>query len=184
MGIREVQQAIEGMSESDREECLSLIVADMPEQVRAQLLKRAGDIVMARTLEANRQAAQAQGGGFRCQSRDGNPLAGKSCPAPDFWRTRPNGDRTCSFCGSVHPDDAISILTDYVEHKKGRFDMTGKGYKFYMSRPDVTNAAEGAIKFYTWHLDGLSEEKREQISRLLFLAARRLSEIIRTNTGE
>ena len=44
-----------------------------------------------------------------CPERRNTPLR-PGLPAHDEWRERPNGDRTCSFCGSLHPDDYLRLL--------------------------------------------------------------------------
>jgi len=87
---------------------------------------------------------------FMCASRQQGP---SNFPGPDRWRTEPNGDRTCSYCGSLHPDDFAAILEGYSKGEPGfRFGTTDKAYKRYGNRPGVQNAGHGGIKFYTWHL--------------------------------
>lgn len=66
----------------------------------------------------------------------------------DHWRISPNGDRTCSFCGSLHPSDVISIIQ---EHGFGVIGRTDKSYKWYINRPEVQNAMQGGIKYYRYH---------------------------------
>lgn len=80
------------------------------------------------------------------------------------WPWQP---RTCSFCGGVHPDDAIKLL------KEGwHVVSTDKSYKRYLEPPGGTMGMEyegrvfGAgvyvppwgpvppVKLYTMHLDG------------------------------
>jgi hypothetical protein len=81
-------------------------------------------------------------------------LADRTFPGPDEWRTEPDGTRTCSFCGSLHEDDFIDILEHYVAGDEGyHFDPSTKGYKRYAHRPGVSNAGQGGIKFYGWHVD-------------------------------
>jgi len=90
---------------------------------------------------------------FNCGSRveQGRVVAGV---LSDHWRKMPNGDRTCSYCGSLHEDDLFEILQAYADGKEGySFDPTTKPYKKYASRPGVSNASEGGIKFYGWHAD-------------------------------
>ena len=155
-------------------QALAQQVADLTQADRSAFEKQVGEILVARHQEENRKAAEAQGGGFRCGSRDSNPVADRQWPGADHWKTMPNGDRVCSFCGSLHPDDAISALEAYVEKGEGRFDVTGKGYKFYVSRAGVSNASGGGIKFYTWHLDGLDDEKQKALCDLYDKAVVRL----------
>ena len=71
----------------------------------------------------------------------------------DTWRVELNGDRTCSFCGSMHPTDFLTFLKRIPEIPGARVEKaTGKNYKFYVHRSDVQNASQGAIKFYTHHI--------------------------------
>jgi hypothetical protein len=69
-----------------------------------------------------------------------------NCPRNDdvtaehsYWR----GDRTCSFCGSMHPDDFMAAI-------KGGNQIvpTDKNYKAY-----VKTSNGGQQKFYFQHLD-------------------------------
>ena len=57
----------------------------------------------------------------------------------DHWRKEENGNRTCSFCGSLHPDDALEII------KEQGFGVISqaKSYKWYVGR--------GHNKYYMWH---------------------------------
>lgn len=87
-----------------------------------------------------------------CQSRASTPPA-KFWPEKDTWNTRPNGDRCCSFCGSLHPDDWLRLMKDAADMSSETvIDPTDKGYKFYVRQKGVKNASEGGIKFYTWHI--------------------------------
>lgn len=68
------------------------------------------------------------------------------------WRVEKNGDRTCSYCGSLHPDDFLQIMEAYAAGEPSyHFGLTDKSYKVYAKRPDVMNASEGGIKFYGHH---------------------------------
>ena len=68
------------------------------------------------------------------------------------WNVRPNGDRTCSYCGSLHPDDFLDIMQRYAAGEEGySFSLTDKSYKVYAKRANVTNALDGGIKFYGAH---------------------------------
>jgi hypothetical protein len=66
----------------------------------------------------------------------------------------PDGSRTCSYCGSLHPDDVVDILYQFLEDPAYHFSTTDKGYKFYANRPGTQNASQGGIKYYTWHDEG------------------------------
>jgi len=75
-------------------------------------------------------------------------------PAMDYWRIEgKHNDRTCSFCGSLHPEDFLALLKLAISNSElCRIERSDKSYKFYIYRPDVKNAGDGAIKFYTHHL--------------------------------
>jgi hypothetical protein len=74
------------------------------------------------------------------------------CEVDTKWRTEPDGSRTCSYCGSLHPADFTDIMWRYSQGEEGySFDMTDKGYKDYGHRPGVQNASQGGIKFYGNH---------------------------------
>ena len=66
----------------------------------------------------------------------------------DHWHKLVNGDRTCSYCGSLHPMDVIDIVK---KHGFGAIEGTDKGYKWYVRRPEVKNAMDGGIKYYRQH---------------------------------
>lgn len=69
------------------------------------------------------------------------------------WDWGADGARTCSHCGSLHPDDFIDIMFRYTQKEEGyKFSTTTKGYKLYGNRPGVQNSGQGGIKFYTNHL--------------------------------
>lgn len=87
-----------------------------------------------------------------CPRRRESPM---SFISVDYWRLEKNKDRTCSFCGSIHPKDFLKLLELAIEYpKKCRIERSDKCYKFYIHRPDIKNASEGAIKFYTQHVVG------------------------------
>jgi hypothetical protein len=48
----------------------------------------------------------------------------------DEWLWRGPVPRTCSFCGSIHPDDAVRLLRD-----GWGVEGTGKAYKRYLNPP-------------------------------------------------
>lgn len=79
------------------------------------------------------------------------------------WRTEPNGDRTCSYCGSLHPDDFLDILRRFAAGEPGyRFELTTKSYKVYANRPGVQNASQGGIKFYGHHAVPVEDPQRAE----------------------
>lgn len=95
-----------------------------------------------------------------------------TCQNPT-WRTEANGDRTCSHCGSLSPEDFMEILGKWIESEPGyRFSTTDKGhYKYYANRPGVRNASDGGIKFYGEHL---TEPFLEEFDALCPLISARL----------
>lgn len=90
---------------------------------------------------------------FFCASRAQSPLGARLAPDGDEWTTELNGDRTCSFCGSLHPDDFAKLVERAAEPGDAvQVDRSDKAYKWYVTQPGVMNATEGGIKFYTWHV--------------------------------
>lgn len=62
---------------------------------------------------------------------------------------------TCSYCGGIHPDDAIELLIDGWE-----FEQTEKPWKFYMHPPGGEAYPVPAVKVYLMHWT------REQVARV------------------
>lgn len=92
-------------------------------------------------------------------------------PLPDTWDLGPDGNRTCSYCGSIHPDDLMTICRKALTDVRYSVDGTDKGYKVYLRQPGVRNASEGAIKFYMQHAPKQPSAEDQE----LFARARRLS---------
>ena len=67
----------------------------------------------------------------------GSDLSMFNLPEKDIWR----GDKTCSYCGSLHPEEALRLIEEGIE-----VDPTTKNYKLYIGRK----------KFYFQHF---SEEQ-------------------------
>jgi hypothetical protein len=141
---------------------LAFKLADLSADDRWKVDENLQTILRNRHNQSAQNVANAQGGRFRCTSRDA--MSDVNFPYNDHWRTEPNGDRCCSYCGSLHFDDAIAIMTVYAEAGDGRFSTSDKRYKYYMNRKGVQNAAQGGIKFYTWHLPG--DERSTETFRL------------------
>jgi hypothetical protein len=103
-------------------------------------------------------------------------------PELDHWeKFKSNGNRVCSFCGSMHPDDFFAVVKAAAEapedgqyHQVADIEPSDKGYKIYVHQPGVRNAHEGAIKFYKYHLpDTLPEGTAEQFLRAVEATKRR-----------
>lgn len=105
---------------------------------------------------------------FLCPRRsEGGPMSGRG---KDHWdKHKSNGDRVCSYCGSLHPDDFMRLVGEAAhagEELQYRscveIEPSTKGYKVYVKQPGVRNADEGGIKFYTMHfIGGATEEQHE-----------------------
>ena len=87
-------------------------------------------------------------------------------PTLDRWEER-GPDRGCSYCGSWHPDDFLSFLEIAAdpEEKESYLEPSTKGYKVYIHRPGISNATQGVIKFYKWHLPEQIDEETEKLWR-------------------
>lgn len=95
----------------------------------------------------------------------------------DFWSREVNGDRTCSFCGGMHPDDFVKIMEKIRDGVEGyRIDQSDKSYKVYVHQPDVKNADDGAIKFYKYHITAIGDELERQ-KRLFAVALAKSREL-------
>lgn len=85
----------------------------------------------------------------------------------DRWEQfKSNGDRVCSYCGSLHPDDwfnkvrlAGGTSPDAPYLQSVNVSRSDKNYKYYVRQPDVRNAGEGGIKFYAHHLPRDAEDR-------------------------
>jgi hypothetical protein len=85
----------------------------------------------------------------------------------DHWNIQPNGDRTCSFCGSLHHDDFYRlVVASLADDSTIRIEVSDKRYKIYVHRPEIRNAAEGGIKFYKHHDVHWTDEQRAEIIRI------------------
>jgi len=97
------------------------------------------------------------GDAFTCGSRRQPGRVGDE--DVDVWLKRPNGDRCCSYCGSLHPGDFEAALKDAADPDSNvRVSQSDKRYKWYIDGR-VQNAGEGGIKFYTWHVDSKETEQ-------------------------
>lgn len=84
----------------------------------------------------------------------------------------PDGNRTCSYCGSIHADDLMEICRKTLVDERYGVEGTDKSYKVYVRQPGVRNASEGAIKFYKVHVPA----NPSQADQDLFAQALRVSD--------
>lgn len=82
-----------------------------------------------------------------CPRRAEGPLYAEE--NADTWNVY-GADRTCSYCGSWHPDEFLAFVKT-VDGVDGHLDVSDKKYKIYVRRKGIKNAGEGAIKFYFQH---------------------------------
>lgn len=85
----------------------------------------------------------------------------------DRWQKfKSNGNRVCSYCGSLHQDDMFALVRDAASvDSKVKISPSDKSYKIYVRQPGVRNAHEGGIKFYTHHLpDPLPANANEEFA--------------------
>lgn len=75
------------------------------------------------------------------QWRDGRWQRGFYGGTRWHWPWRP---RTCSFCGGVHPEDAIRLIREGWDSEK-----TDKGYKWYLNPPGYWEWRQSWRKFDT-----------------------------------
>ena len=65
----------------------------------------------------------------------------------DKWVERGNGVcSTCSFCGSLHPQDAQRLLKT-----EGVVEPTRLSFKFFVKSPRLVNPEPAGWKVYGWH---------------------------------
>ena len=65
-----------------------------------------------------------------------------------LWDYTPEQPRTCSYCGGIHPDDAVALV------KAGwRVEPTTKGYKRYLAPPEGRPHPVPPVKLYVQHFD-------------------------------
>lgn len=103
-----------------------------------------------------------------CPVNDGRYFTPKG---KDYWRKQ-GKDRVCSYCGSWHPEE-------FMEHVRKVIEVDGDGLsvelndyrnKIYVTRPGVSNAGQGAIKFYLYHR--LPQHRNDECLKLINEALR------------
>jgi hypothetical protein len=78
----------------------------------------------------------------------------------DHWnKFKSNGNRVCSYCGSLHWEDFTALVKQAAEAPEDAeygsvvsIEPSDKAYKVYVHQPGVRNAHEGGIKFYMQHV--------------------------------
>jgi len=83
-------------------------------------------------------------------------------PDGDFWQVKPSGDRVCSYCGGMHPEDFIRFCKRVIANPTHCISHSNKLYKVYVHRPGVRNADDGAIKLYKFHITATDNELETQ----------------------
>lgn len=106
----------------------------------------------------------------------------------DHWQKfKSNGNRVCSYCGSLHPDDMFELVRaclmapeDAELENSVTIEQSDKPYKIYVRQPGVRHAHEGGIKFYTHHLPrdengaaNVPEERNEEFALAIKASKRR-----------
>jgi hypothetical protein len=113
----------------------------------------------------------------RCGRRDGMFARNRNDGALlDTWNKGPDGYRTCSHCGSIHPDDLMDVCRKSLTDERYDVHMSDKRYKAYLRIPGVRNASEGAIKFYMQHApESPSKEDQELFKQALNVSRERFN---------
>jgi len=102
----------------------------------------------------------------------------------DYWYTR-GINKTCSFCGSMHPDEFFDLCKKVIENKglNGyEVSMSDKKYKIYVRQPGVSNAGDGVIKFYVQHIR--PKDKTKEFENIVNEAIRISSDVFNKKMEE
>jgi hypothetical protein len=87
---------------------------------------------------------------FTCPMRPTSPVFVASTEGEDRWE-KVGGDRVCSFCGSMHPDEALAVFALAQSDERVGVDLCDGRDKVRFRRPGVGNAMQGALKFRMAH---------------------------------
>jgi hypothetical protein len=123
-------------------------------------------------LSSVEESMATEGEYFTCKGREGAPDV--RFKNRDQWgRTGP--DLTCSYCGSMDPDDFLTWAHRSLADDSKVIIDSGKPGKFYIQREGITNAKEGAIKFYAFHFEALPlpQEVTDLLDKALLVGAAR-----------
>ena len=76
--------------------------------------------------------------------------------------------RTCSYCGSLHPEDLVALLAEPDVRLGGADHKYGWPHKFYIHSSQVSSTGMG--KFYNQHIldQGYDAEALEKLLALLY----------------
>jgi len=129
---------------------------------------------------------------FYCRRRD-ESFVGASFPGPDHWnKFKSNGDRVCSYCGSLHWEDMLRLVHESAEAPEDadysstvEIEPSDKSYKVYVHQPGVRNAHEGGTKFYMQHVprgnDGkimVTQDQQEEYAKAVKMSRKRFNQYL------
>lgn len=111
----------------------------------------------------------------------------------DRWQKfKSNGDRVCSYCGSLHWEDMLRLVheaaiapEDADYRSTVSIEPSDKSYKVYVHQPGVRNAHEGAIKFYMQHVPRdengkivVTDEQQKEYALAVRMSAKRFQKYL------
>ena len=120
----------------------------------------------------------------RCGRRDESWQGREETHAlPDRWDMGMDDNRTCSYCGSLHPEDMAKLVKRCIDTDAAdvRIEPSDKQYKVYVWQKGVMNAGQGGIKFYMQHVSPelllpASQEQYALAVRLSHAAYKRMTD--------
>lgn len=113
----------------------------------------------------------------------------------DRWRKhKSNGNRICSFCGSLHFEDFAALVKVCGDApitapfgSVPEIELSDKPYKVYVHQPGIRNAMEGGIKFYMHHVPRdekdkilVTPEQNEEYAHAISVSKKRFETAFRT----
>lgn len=129
----------------------------MRKEMRERLRKMRGEFNRWLVVFKNRFPALPHNR-MTCPARMNPFAAHQKVKNLDRWE-RWGADRCCSFCGSWHPDEFLRFVDQVIASngKTHSVDLADSREKFYVHRPEVGNAYDGAIKFKKYHFRTVEE---------------------------
>lgn len=97
-----------------------------------------------------------------CKAEEATAIANGRANCHGYWRE----DNTCSYCGSIHPNQALFRLSTPGHSVSGADWKYGWPHKFYLDPLPGSDQKLGATKFYNDHLMDADQSVFEQISNL------------------